>query len=163
MALKTLKDLLVHELQDLYSAEKQIIKALPKMSKAASAPQLKAAFDSHLTETEGQVARLEQIFKELGASASGDKCKGMEGLLEEGSKMIDEDADPAVKDAGLIVAAQKVEHYEIAGYGSLCVFAELLGLGNIKQLLKQTMAQEEAADRKLTGIAETVVNANAVS
>ncbi|MEJ7606123.1 MAG: ferritin-like domain-containing protein [Bryobacteraceae bacterium] len=163
MALRTLKELFVHELQDLYSAEKQLVKALPKMAKAASSAALKAAFETHLTETQGQVERLEQVFKELGETSGNEKCKGMEGLIEEGSKMIAEDAEPAVKDAGLIVAAQKAEHYEIAGYGSVCVFAELLGLDSAKKLLKQTMAQEELADRKLTDIAQKIVNKDAIS
>jgi len=159
----SLRHLFVHELQDLYSAEQQILKALPKMAAAASSPKLQDAFQSHLLQTQDQVKRLDRIFEELHESPKGQKCKGMEGLVEEGSGIISEDAEPAVRDAGLIVAAQKVEHYEIAGYGSVCVFAGLLGLPNIKQLLKQTMAEEEEADKKLTRIAEGIVNVEALT
>ena len=161
--LNTLHDLLVHELQDLYDAEQRLVKALPKMAKAANTPQLKAAFESHLRETEQQVKRLEQAFTEMGLSAEAKTCAAMKGLVEEGSDMISEDADPMVKDAGLIVAAQKVEHYEIASYGSACVFAEVLGLSRVKQILKQTMAEEEAADKKLTQLAEGFINQQAVN
>ena len=159
----SLRDLFIHELQDLYSAEQQILKALPKMAAAANSPDLREAFQSHLLQTKDQVKRLESIFEELDESPKGEKCKGMEGLVEEGSGMVSEKAESAVKDAGLIIAAQKVEHYEIAGYGSVCVFAGLLGLPNIKQLLKQTMAEEEEADKKLTRIAEGIVNVQALT
>jgi ferritin-like metal-binding protein YciE len=159
----TLRELFIHELQDLYSAEQQILKALPKMAAAANSPDLRDAFQSHLAQTKDQVKRLDSIFEELDESPKGKTCKGMEGLVEEGSEIVSEDAESAVKDAGLIVAAQKVEHYEIAGYGSVCVFAGLLGLPNIKQLLKQTMAEEEEADKKLTRIAEGIVNVEALT
>jgi ferritin-like metal-binding protein YciE len=161
--MESLHDLFVHELQDLYSAEQQLLKALPKMAAAASSPELRTAFESHLEETKRQVQRLDQVFEELNESPEGETCKGMKGLIEEGSAMISEDADASVKDAGLIVAAQKVEHYEIAGYGSVCVFAGLLGIEKVKGLLKQTMAEEEAADQKLTRIAESIVNEEALS
>lgn len=161
--MESLHDLFVHELQDLYSAEQQLLKALPKMAAAASSPELRTAFETHLEETKLQVQRLDQVFEELNESPEGETCKGMKGLIEEGSAMISEDADPSVKDAGLIVAAQKVEHYEIAGYGSVCVFAGLLGIEKVKGLLKQTMAEEEAADHKLTQIAESIVNEEALS
>ena len=161
MKLESLHDLFVHELQDLYSAENQLVKALPKMAAAASSRELKAGFEKHLQETQVQVRRLEQVFRELGESPGGKTCVGMQGLIDEGSKLIREDADPSVKDAGLIVAAQKVEHYEIAGYGSACVFAETLGFPNIKQLLKQTMTEEEATDKKLTQLAESTINVEA--
>src|SRR5688500_13076546 len=144
MKLKTLEDLFVHELQDIYSAEAQILKALPKMVKAAKSEHLRAAFQKHLEETKGQVERLNQVFDELAKPSKGVTCAGMQGLLSEGEELIDENAEPAVKDAGLIVAAQKVEHYEIAAYGSVCVFAEMLSKSNIKKLLKQNLAQEEA-------------------
>jgi ferritin-like metal-binding protein YciE len=161
MKLESLHELFVHELQDLYSAENQLIKALPKMASAATSGELKAGFEKHLQETQVQVQRLEQVFSELGESPEGETCLGMKGLIDEGSKLIKEDADPTVKDAGLIVAAQKVEHYEIAGYGSACVFAETLGFENIKQILKQTLAEEEATDKKLTQLAEGVINVEA--
>jgi len=161
--MNSLRELFIHELQDLYSAEQQLLKALPKMAAAASSPELRDAFQSHLKQTEGQVKRLNSVFEELKESPQGKTCEGMKGLVAEGSELISEDAEPAVKDAGLIVAAQKVEHYEIAGYGSVCVFAGLLGLPNIKQLLKQTMAEEEATDAKLTRIAEGIVNAEALT
>lgn len=161
MKLESLHELLVHELRDLYSAENQLLKALPEMAEAASFPQLKSAFQTHLQETEKQVQRLTQVFKELEESPKGETCMGMEGLIEEGKKIIEEDADPSVRDAGLIVAAQKVEHYEIASYGSACVFAETLGLDNVKQILKQTLAEEEATDKKLSQLAEGVINVEA--
>jgi ferritin-like metal-binding protein YciE len=131
------------------------------MASAATSSELKAGFEKHLQETQVQVQRLEQVFSELGESPEGETCLGMKGLIDEGSKLIKEDADPTVKDAGLIVAAQKVEHYEIAGYGSACVFAETLGFENIKQILKQTLAEEEATDKKLTQLAEGVINVEA--
>jgi len=163
MKLKTLEDLFVHELQDIYSAEAQILKALPKMVKAAKSEHLRAAFQKHLEETKGQVERLNQVFDERAKPSKGVTCAGMQGLLSEGEELIDENAEPAVKDAGLIVAAQKVEHYEIAAYGSVCVFAEMLGKSNIKKLLKQNLAQEEATDKSLSELAESLVNYEALS
>jgi ferritin-like metal-binding protein YciE len=160
--LETLKDLFVEELRDLYSAEKQIIKALPKMQKAANSDQLKAAFAEHLEQTKGHVARLEQIFQTLGEKPTGKTCKAMEGLVEEGSEMIAEKAEPAVKDAGLISAAQRVEHYEIAGYGTARTFAEHLKMDDAARLLQETLNEEEATDKKLTDLAESNINLQAV-
>lgn len=156
--LSTLDDLLVHELQDLYDAENQILKALPKMSAAAKSPELRKAFDMHLDETKGQVERLEQVFKALGKPAKGEKCDGMAGLLKEGSKIMEEDIEPEVLDAALIAAAQKVEHYEIAGYGCVATYAQMLGHTEVQELLTQTLDEEEAADEKLTALAESVIN-----
>jgi len=161
MKLESLHELLVHELRDLYSAENQLLESLPEVAAAATSQELKAAFQLHLEETKRQVQRLEEVFRELDESAGDEECMGMQGLIEEGSELIEEDADPTVKDAGLIVAAQKVEHYEIAAYGSCCVFAETLGLERVKQLLKETLAEEEATDKKLSQIAESVINVQA--
>lgn len=159
--LETLAELYVHELKDIYSAEKQITKALPKLAKAANCEELKAGFEEHLQQTEGQIERLEKIFKRLGESPNGPKCKGMEGLLAEGSEFIEEEAAPSVLDAGMIVAAQKVEHYEIAAYGSLCTFAEHLGYEEDLELLKETLNEEEDTDEKLTQLAESHINEEA--
>jgi ferritin-like metal-binding protein YciE len=159
--LKSLDDLLVHELQDIYHAEGQVTKALPKMIKTASHPELQAAFEEHLEQTEGQIERLEQVFKLLGMPAKGKKCEGMAGLIEEGNKMMSENADPAVMDAALIAAAQKVEHYEIASYGCVCTYAELLGYEQVHDLLGQNLEEEEMTDEKLTALAESVINLEA--
>ena len=161
MALKSLHDLYVEELRDLYSAENQLLKALPRMAKAASNGQLKAAFTEHLEVTRKQVERLDQIFEELGVKAKGKKCKAMEGLIEEGKEVLAEDGDPAVIDAALIASAQKVEHYEIAGYGCARAFARLLGYADAEALLRQTLDEEGEADKRLTALAETVVNVEA--
>jgi ferritin-like metal-binding protein YciE len=161
--LESLHDLYVDELKDLYNAEHQLLKALPKMAKAASAPKLAKAFTDHLEETKGQVERLEKIFKKLNTSPKGKKCKAMEGLIEEGKKLMEEDADPTVMDAGLIAAAQRVEHYEMAGYGCVRTFARLLGYDDAVGLLQETLDEEAAADEKLTKLAETVINVEAVS
>jgi ferritin-like metal-binding protein YciE len=161
MSLDSLHDLYVNELKDLYSAENQLLKALPKMAKAANAPELKAAFTEHLEVTRGQVERLEQIFENLGASPKGKKCVAMEGLVEEGKEVIAEDGEPAVIDAALIACAQKVEHYEIAGYGCVRTFANLLGHEDAAALLQETLDEEGAADKKLTELAETVINVEA--
>ena len=161
MALKTLDDLLVHELKDLYNAEKQLIKALPEMAKAAASQKLQAGFKNHLAETEEHVTRLETICKMLDVSPSGSHCDAMEGLIAEGKKMIEEDAESAVKDAGLIAAAQRVEHYEIAGYGVARTFAGLLGHDQAEKLLQATLDEEKATDEKLTQIAESVANVEA--
>jgi len=163
MKIRSLQDLFVEELRDLYSAESQLLRALPKMANAASAPQLSKAFQDHLKETEGQVERLETIFMQLGTSAKGKKCKAMEGLVEEGKETIAEDADPAVKDAALIAAAQRVEHYEIAAYGCARTYARLLGREAAADLLQETLDEEGAADKKLTKLAETIINPQAVS
>ena len=142
MELDTLKDLYVDEIKDLYSAEKQLIKALPKMAKAANDDQLKEAFRTHLRETAQHAARLEQICQELGVSPRGKKCVGMEALIEEGSELIKENPDPEVLDAGLISKAQHVEHYEIAGYGTVRTYARQLGFENQADLLQQTLDEE---------------------
>jgi ferritin-like metal-binding protein YciE len=163
MELETLKDLYVEELKDLYSAEKQLIKALPKMAKAANDQQLQQAFRTHLKQTAEHAARIEQICDELGVSPRGKKCVGMEGLIEEGKEMMEEDAEPEVMDAGLIAAAQRVEHYEIAGYGTVRTMANMLGLSEHATLLQQTLDEEGETDKKLTTLAETVVNIEAVS
>jgi len=163
MKLKTLHDLYVEELKDLYSAEHQILKALPKMATAASDAQLAQAFTDHLAQTEEQVARLEEIFSKLVVSPRGKTCKAMKGLLEEGKDILDEDADPAVKDAALIAAAQRVEHYEMAGYGCVRTFARLLGEDEAADLLQETLDEEGAADEALTTLAEAVINAEALA
>ena len=163
MKLETLHDLYVNELRDLYNAEHQLLKALPRMAKAASAPQLAKAFTDHLTETKSQIDRLEKIFKKLDASPKGKTCKAREGLLEEGKEVMAEDADPMVMDAALIAAAQRVEHYEMAGYGCVRTFARLLGDEQAAGLLQDTLDEEGAADKKLTKLAETVINIKAVA
>jgi ferritin-like metal-binding protein YciE len=155
MSVDTVEKLFVDELKDLYSAEKQITKALPKMAKAASSTELKTAFKTHLQETEGQIQRLDRIFEILGKASGGKTCKGMKGLLEEGSEVIEE-TEGEVRDAAMISAAQRVEHYEIAGYGSVRTFAELLGQSEIANLLQQTLNEEGATDKKLTQIAKKV-------
>jgi ferritin-like metal-binding protein YciE len=154
--LNNLSDLLVQELKDLYSAETQLIKALPKMAKAATSPELKVAFGKHLRETEEHVERLEKIMSELDESPKGKTCKAMKGLIEEGQETIKEDAEASVKDAALICAAQKVEHYEIAGYGSARTFAQLLGEDRIARVLQTTLDEEGATDKALTELAENI-------
>jgi ferritin-like metal-binding protein YciE len=163
MSLDSLEKLFLEELKDVYNAEKQIVAALPRMAKAAESPELKKAFTNHLRETEGHVDRLESIFKELGQTARGKKCKGMEGLLEEGKEILEEEGEPAVIDAALISAAQRVEHYEMAAYGCLRSYAQLLGYSQAEKLLQQTLQEEEAADKKLTQIGESGVNRAAVA
>jgi ferritin-like metal-binding protein YciE len=163
MALNNLRDLLVDNLRDLYHAEKQLVAALPKMAKGAAAPELREAIESHLGETEGHVDRLAKALESLGVAARAKACKAMEGLIEEGSEILEEDAADAVRDAGIIGAAQKVEHYEMAGYGSAIAYAELLGEDEVADLLRQTLAEEEAADDKLTEIAEGGVNDRAMA
>jgi ferritin-like metal-binding protein YciE len=162
MELNTLKDLYVHELKDLYSAEKQIIRALPKMIKAASNEQLAAGFKQHLEETKVQAERLEKILKSHGQSTRGPKCAGMEGVLEEGTEMIEEEGDEEVRDAGLIAAAQRVEHYEMAGYGCARTYAELIGDKEGSKLLQLTLDEEGATDKKLTELATSVINVAAM-
>jgi ferritin-like metal-binding protein YciE len=163
MSLDSLDKLFLEELKDVYNAEKQIVAALPRMAKAAETPELKKAFTNHLRETEGHVDRLERIFKELGQAARGKKCKGMEGLLEEGKEILEEDGESAVIDAALISAAQRVEHYEIAAYGCLRTYAQLLGYSQAEKLLQQTLEEEEAADKKLTQIGESGINSAAAA
>jgi ferritin-like metal-binding protein YciE len=162
MEMDSLRKLYVDELKDLYSAEKQILQALPRMAKKASNEQLKKAFETHLEETRGQVERLDRIFELLGKSSRGKKCKGMEGLLEEGKEMMQEDMEPEVMDAALISAAQRVEHYEIAGYGTVRTYAQLLGENQHVKLLQQTLDEEGNTDKKLTQLAETTINVEAL-
>jgi len=153
MSDKGLKELYVDELKDLYSAEKQLVKALPKMAKAASSDELKRGFEAHLEQTKGHVQRLEKIFQALDESPKGKKCMGMEGLVKEGGEVVEEDFEGAVMDAALIGAAQRVEHYEIAGYGTVCEFAQILGESEHVSLLKQTLKEEKETDQKLTKLA----------
>jgi ferritin-like metal-binding protein YciE len=161
MKLETLRDLYVEQLHDLYSAETQIVDALPKMVKAASNQQLQSAFQDHLGQTKQHVQRLETIFQQLGAKPKGEKCKGREGLLKEGEEMIKMKGDPAAIDAGLIAAAQRVEHYEMAGYGCVRTYAQTLGEQQSMAVLQQTLDEEGAADKKLTALAENVINLEA--
>lgn len=156
MKLESLQEIFVEELRDLYSAENQIIKALPKMIKASTSKELRAAFENHLLQTKEHVKRLEQIFEDLEEKPKGKICKGMEGLLKEGAELLEEDAEPEVLDVGLIAAAQRVEHYEIAGYGCVRTYAELLGNREAVNLLQETLNEEKAADEKLSSIAEEV-------
>jgi ferritin-like metal-binding protein YciE len=158
MKLNTLEDLYVHELKDLFSAEQQIIKALPKMAKAASSKELAAGFKEHLEQTKGHAQRLEQILSSRKQTTRGPKCKGMEGVIAEGAEMIAEEADVEVKDAGLIAAAQRVEHYEMAGYGTARTYAELLGDKEGAQLLALTLEEERQTDQKLSELAKSAVN-----
>jgi ferritin-like metal-binding protein YciE len=152
-AIKSLDQLLEHELQDLYDAEHQLTKALPKMAKAASSAELRKGFEDHLRQTEGHITRLEQAFEALGKKATRKPCKAMKGLIAEGEETMEEKMDGAVMDAALIVAAQKVEHYEIAGYGSVCNFAHLTGHHDVEAILMQTLDEEKATDAKLTRVA----------
>jgi ferritin-like metal-binding protein YciE len=156
MEMNRLKHLYIEELRDLYSAETQLVKALPDMANAASSKDLRAGFEEHLGQTKGHVARLEKILKGLGESAKGKKCKGMEGLIKEGSEMIEEDPAPEELDAGLISAAQRVEHYEIAGYGCVSTYAKLLGEDEAASLLKLTLEEEKETDKKLTQLAGSI-------
>ena len=156
MELNTLTELYVDQLKDLYSAETQILKALPKMAKAASHPELQRAFQRHQRETERQVQRLERIFRELGESPRGKKCVGMEGLIEEAKELIKEKPDPDVLDAGLIAKAQHVEHYEMAGYGTVRTYARLLGYERQAQLLQETLDEEGETDKLLTQLAGSI-------
>ena len=151
-----LRDVYIEQLRDLYSAETQLIKALPKMAKAATSPELTQGFEEHLEQTKGHANRLEEIFKALDEKPTGHKCKAMEGLVKEGAETIEEDASPEAKDALLIAAAQRVEHYEIAGYGSVKSYAKLLGEDEAVTLLEQTLEEEVETDEKLTEAAETV-------
>ena len=163
MALNNLHDVLVDMVKDLYHAEKQLVKALPKMAKAASSDDLREAFENHLEETEGHVERLEKVFAALEMKPVGKVCHGMVGLVAEGKEVMDEKrgSEPAALDAALIAAAQKVEHYEITAYGSLATFAETLGLDEVASLIKQTLDEEETADEKLSELAEGAINLEA--
>jgi ferritin-like metal-binding protein YciE len=163
MALDSMQDLFLNELKDVYNAEKQLVRALPRMAKAAESPELKQAFTKHLRETEGHVQRLERIFKSIGETPRGKKCKGMEGLVEEGKEILEEDGASEVIDAALISAAQRVEHYEIAAYGCLRTYAQLLGMDDADKLLQQTLEEEEATDKALTALGEGGINQAAVA
>jgi len=156
MSVGTLEELLIDELKDLYSAEKQIVHSLPKLAKAASSAELQDALESHLEETKGQVERLEQIAEIVGKKLTGKTCAGMKGVLEEGSEVLDEMDEGSVRDAALIGASQRVEHYEMAGYGTARDFAKLLGLNDVVELLEETLEEEKAADEKLTAISASV-------
>jgi ferritin-like metal-binding protein YciE len=151
-----LRELYIEELKDLYNAENQLVKALPKMAKAASSDELRQGFEDHLEQTKGHVQRLEQIFQALGESPKGKKCKGMEGLVEEGSEVMHEDFEGALMDAAIIGAAQRVEHYEIAAYGTVCAFAEELGETEQNSLLNETLQEEKETDEKLTHLAQQI-------
>lgn len=163
MELNTLKDLYVHELKDLYSAEKQLIKALPKMEKAAKNKELANGFQQHLEQTKEHAQRLEHALNSLGQSTRGPKCQGMAGIVAEGAEMIEEEGDDEVKDAGLIAAAQRVEHYEMAGYGTARTYAELLGDKEGAKLLTQTFEEEKETDQKLTKLAKSAINVGAAA
>ena len=151
-----MQELLIDELKDLYSAEKQIVRALPKLAKAATSPDLKQALTKHLEETEGQVTRLERMAELVGKKLTGKTCVGMKGVLEEGSEVLKETDKGTVRDAAMIAAAQRVEHYEMAGYGSAREFAKMLGLAEVASLLEQTLEEEKAADKILSGVAKQV-------
>ncbi|MBX9581194.1 MAG: ferritin-like domain-containing protein [Gemmataceae bacterium] len=161
MKLNSLRDVFVELVRDLYNAESQLVKALPKMARAASSPELKEAFAAHLEETKGQVERLDRVADALGVKPKGKTCQAMKGLVAEGAEVIEADGDPAARDAALIAAAQKVEHYEIAGYGTARTFARLLGERAAADLLEATLREEEAADEKLTAVAESGINQEA--
>ncbi len=161
MELEELKDLYVEELRDIYSAENQGLHAMPKMVKAAHSPELKAALTEHLDQSKHQVERLKQIFEALGEKPTGKTCNGMKGVLEEGTEMIEEDATPEVKDAGLIGAAQRVEHYEIAGYGSVVAYAKQLKEIDALAMLTETLNEEKEADHKLSKLAVSLINVKA--
>jgi len=163
LALNSLDDLLLEQLEDLYDAEQRLVKALPKMATAAHSSELKSAFQQHLHETETHVSRLEQVFKSLGKSARAKTCEAMKGLITEGDEVISASGNPDVKDAALIAAAQRVEHYEMAGYGSVRTFAQRLGKQNVAQILQQTLDEEGATDKKLTSLAERSVNTKAAT
>jgi len=162
MKLDTLEQLYITELRDLYSAENQLLKALPKMAKGASSPELKDAFEKHLEQTKGHIERLEQIFQQLDENPKGKTCRGMKGLIEEGSEILKEDGEDSVLDAGIIVAAQKVEHYEIASYGSVRTFANFLIQTEAARLLQSTLDEESETNEILNRLAETIVNPEAV-
>jgi ferritin-like metal-binding protein YciE len=158
MSAENLREALVEEIRDLYNAEKQLVKALPKMAKGAESDELREAFEQHLQETEGQVTRLEQVFELLDEKPRGKHCAGMAGIIEEGSEKLQEDMEGSVLDACLISAAQKVEHYEIGAYGTAIAWAEALGLSEVVDVLNETLEEEKAADEKLTALAESGIN-----
>jgi ferritin-like metal-binding protein YciE len=162
MKLDTLKTLYTNELRDLYNAEGQLLKAMPKMAKAASSEELKDAFEKHLEQTKSHVERLEEVFEDIGEKPKGKTCRAMKGLIEEGFEILQEDGEESVIDAGIIVAAQKVEHYEIAGYGSVRTFAQLLGKDRSAELLQTTLEEESEANEVLNRLAEDIVNPEAL-
>jgi ferritin-like metal-binding protein YciE len=159
--LVNLEDLFEHEIKDLYSAEKQLLEALPKMAETANDPKLKQAFEKHLEETKGQKERLEKVFELCGLNPGRKKCEAMAGLVEEGESMIDEKATPEVKDAGLIASAQRIEHYEIAGYGTAAHYANRLGKKDVAKLLEQTLQEEQKTDTLLNDLAKSYINQKA--
>ena len=161
MKLETLQDLYIHELKDLYSAEQQLTKALPKMAKASSNPKLADGFKMHLEQTREHAVRLEKVLSSHGQTTRGKKCKGMEGLIAEGAEMIEEEAEDDVRDAGLISAAQRVEHYEMAGYGCARTYAEILGDKEGARTLQKTLDEETQTDKKLTDLAKSAINISA--
>ena len=163
MKLDTLKKLYVEELRDIYNAEQQLVKALPKMAKGASSDELRDAIETHLDETKGHIDRLEQIFEELDETPKGKTCQGMKGLIEEGSKILEEKGEDSVIDAGIIAAAQKVEHYEMATYGTLRSWADLLNQDQAAGLLQETLDEEAETDKKLNDLAEEIVNPEALA
>jgi ferritin-like metal-binding protein YciE len=163
MKVNTLEDFLAHELKDLHSAEKMLLRALPKMAKAATDEELRDAFERHLEQTQEHVNRLEEVCQELGITPRGHKCKGMEGILAEGEELLENGIDPAVRDAALIASAQRVEHYEIAAYGCATTYCAQLGHERAKELLGQTLEEEKETDRMLTEIAEASANPEAAS
>jgi ferritin-like metal-binding protein YciE len=158
---ESMQELFLDELRDLYDAEKQLTKALPKMAKAATSPQLRSAFEQHLTQTEGHVSRLEQIFEAMDEKSSGKTCAAMKGLIKEGDEIASDTDESSVRDAGLIAAAQKVEHYEISGYGTARTHAQMLGNSQAARLLEQTLQEEKETDQKLNDIAEGMINTQA--
>lgn len=159
----TLRDALIDEIKDLYNAEKQLIRALPKLAKNATNEDLRAALESHLAETEGHVGRLEQVFELLDEKIRGKQCAGMAGIIEEGNDMLEEDLEGAVLDACIIAAGQRAEHYEMAAYGTSIAWADALGLDEVAELLRQTLEEEKAADEKLSALAESDINREAAS
>ena len=163
MKLESLEKLYVEELRDIYNAENQLLKALPKMARAAAAPELKQAFEDHLEQTKEHVERLEEIFEKLDQKPSGKTCQAMKGLIEEGSEIMDQEGEEHVLDAGLIAAAQKVEHYEMASYGTVRTWAEMLGEEDAAELLQQTLDEEGETDKRLTELAEEIVNVEAAA
>jgi ferritin-like metal-binding protein YciE len=163
LKLDSLRDLLIEELRDLYNAENQLVEALPKLAEAATSSELKSAFNHHLQETRQHVTRLERIFQQIGEKSSGETCEAMKGLIKEGDVLVKAEGDPSVRDAGLVGAAQRVEHYEIAGYGTARSLARRLGENEIAETLQQTLNEEAEADKKLTSIAESQVNVQATS
>jgi ferritin-like metal-binding protein YciE len=162
MKLESMEDLFLEQIEDLYDAEKRLVKALPKMAEASTSLSLRQAIQSHLMETEGHVSRLENIFRTLGKNAKGETCDAMKGLISEGEDMVSHTDPSPLRDAGIIAAANRVEHYEIAGYGSARTFAQTLGLREAASLLEQTLREEKAADQKLTQLAESMVNEEAL-